>query len=661
MGRKIISTVLISGGLLGPFLFSPVRAAAAPLLANYFLGTLPTDEASIATLARYHVLILTPEQAVVSQEVINDIKQRNPSIILLAYVPSKSYLTEWEVYPGNTVYNGFTVNPEWWLKDSAGRITSDWPGHLSTNMSAGWSDYLVDFVRDKILSAGVWDGVFFDVVYDGISWFNQGDLDLDRNGIRDEPGSLDTEWARRIEYLLTRAQEKLGVRYLVINGSSDRVFQPSVNGRLYENFPTPWEAHGSWGGLMNKLQVNQKQNRAPLLTVFNANTNNTGNRLDWRRMRFGLTSALLLDDVYFSFDHGTESHHQIWWYDEYDVPLGAVAAPATSPADSDNFSEGVWRRDYQGGLALVNATNEAQEVALGGEFERLIGKQDPETNDGSISEEVSLPPRDGLLLLRTTQSLSAVPFVNGSFVRFFTGEGARARNGFFSFRDGYVGSAVIYQGDLDGAPGAEQIIATGPKLEIFNSRGERWFNDYPFGANFRGTLRLSVVRSAADRPVELIIAGSNNGEVQRYAYYGKQLGESIFPLGKKYRGGFAVAAGDLDGDGKPEVVFGTGGGRAAEVLVYDAELTKERQRFQPGGKKINGPVAVAVGNFRAGGAAELAVALGQPARPRVKILSGRGVLQNEFPVSVLPGSVSLFLGAAPGGAGLLDAVVVLSR
>lgn len=62
----------------------------------------------------------------------------------------------------------------------------------------------------------------------------------------------------------------------------------------------------------------------------------------------------------------------------------------------------VWRRDYTGGVALVNASNSPQTLDLGGAFRRIAGTQVPAVNDGSLVTQVTLPPQDGLILLRVT-------------------------------------------------------------------------------------------------------------------------------------------------------------------------------------------------------------------------------------------------------------------
>ncbi len=60
----------------------------------------------------------------------------------------------------------------------------------------------------------------------------------------------------------------------------------------------------------------------------------------------------------------------------------------------------VWRRDYEGGTVLVNATASSQTISLGTPYRKIQGSQVPEVNDGAIVTEVVLPPLDGLILLR---------------------------------------------------------------------------------------------------------------------------------------------------------------------------------------------------------------------------------------------------------------------
>jgi len=74
----------------------------------------------------------------------------------------------------------------------------------------------------------------------------------------------------------------------------------------------------------------------------------------------------------------------------------------------------VWRRDYTGGLALVNGTGTTQTVPLGGAFWKISGTQVPTVNDGSVVTQVVLPPLDGLILLRPMTPRLYLPLLRRS-------------------------------------------------------------------------------------------------------------------------------------------------------------------------------------------------------------------------------------------------------
>lgn len=60
----------------------------------------------------------------------------------------------------------------------------------------------------------------------------------------------------------------------------------------------------------------------------------------------------------------------------------------------------VWRRDFEHGMVLVNATREPASIELGGQFRKIAGTQVPGVNDGSLVTRISLPAQDGIILLK---------------------------------------------------------------------------------------------------------------------------------------------------------------------------------------------------------------------------------------------------------------------
>ncbi|MEI6266984.1 MAG: Ig-like domain-containing protein [bacterium] len=67
----------------------------------------------------------------------------------------------------------------------------------------------------------------------------------------------------------------------------------------------------------------------------------------------------------------------------------------------------VYRRDFTNGISLVNPTESAVTIPLGGNFRKIKGTQVPSINDGSIVSSVTLQPKDGIILLRESVPISS--------------------------------------------------------------------------------------------------------------------------------------------------------------------------------------------------------------------------------------------------------------
>jgi hypothetical protein len=120
-----------------------------------------------------------------------------------------------------------------------------------------------------------------------------------------------------------------------------------------------------------------------------------GSRDDFPFFRYGYTSCLL-DEGYFAFTDKALSYSGVAWFDEYDVPLGrATSAPPTTA-----WQNGVWRRDFERGVALVNPTSAPVKVSLEPGLKHFRGKQSPAVNDGSSATEITLAAKDGIILVR---------------------------------------------------------------------------------------------------------------------------------------------------------------------------------------------------------------------------------------------------------------------
>lgn len=78
-----------------------------------------------------------------------------------------------------------------------------------------------------------------------------------------------------------------------------------------------------------------------------------------------------------------------------------------------NKSAAVLKREFENGMVLANASSSSKTVQIGAGFRRIKGNQDPAVNDGKSVSSVTLPPYDGLLLVREETAPPPAPSGDG--------------------------------------------------------------------------------------------------------------------------------------------------------------------------------------------------------------------------------------------------------
>ena len=91
---------------------------------------------------------------------------------------------------------------------------------------------------------------------------------------------------------------------------------------------------------------------------------------------------------------------------------GAVGTIWIDDVKLQEGTRGAYRRDFEGGVALVNPTDAAVTVDLGGSFRKIKGTQAPAVNDGSLVTAVTIPAKDGLVLLHEAPAPITEPVAN---------------------------------------------------------------------------------------------------------------------------------------------------------------------------------------------------------------------------------------------------------
>lgn len=630
-----LSAVALAIGL--SLLAWPGRSSAAslplryPRLANYYLNpTMTPDEAE--QLARWDVVILGVE-AQQQPELFAIMRQRHPGIIILAYITSEEIPTKHlsitdQANPLSALVTG--LPDAWWLETSSGARTGFWPGANMMNVTDGaplingqrWNTYLPKFMHDRVMSTGLWDGIFYDNIFNDISWLNSGDVDLNRDRLRDDGPTADAAWRAGMTTMLSRSRELEGNDAIII-GNGGGQYYPTLNGRLMESFPSTLD--GGWAGAMNVYFNVAQRGLSPAVVVVNG-VSSTGQADDYQTVRYVMASTLL-GSGFFSFDQGPVQHAALWVYDEFQAYLGLPlsAAKPVGRATATSFTDGLWRREFQNGLVLVNATDTPQTVTLGEGYERLLGRQDPAVNSGAIVTAVRLAGRDGIILLKRQFTIDNGQFPNGGLTQIFSADGQALRRGFFSFNSDYAGGADIIVGDADRDGQSETIVADGGAIAVYDYRGTIISRFFPFGPRFTARLSIAIGDITGDGTVEIVTAPAVGAAptVRVFSLSGRAVRRGFSAYRRSWRGGVDVAAADLNGDGRAEIITAPGRGTVPEVRIFTSSGRRLRS-FLAYARTFRGGVRVAAGDLGSTGRPTIVTAPGPGGGPHVRLFSAVG-------------------------------------
>lgn len=357
------------------------------------------------------------------ESVVQSIKRHNPRTRVFVYAindavatdsPAWSDITNWLDRNKGDIYVSGTSGPVapgqppkyrpinnsiHGAKDSTGRNFMEWH-----------ADWLVENYFKRMPSA---DGLFIDNVLP----LTKQSADWNRDGKTDKHG-LNTEssrWLREGFAAHFRRTEKAMPSKLLF-GNTAEWGAAAVSAPEYENLlhggihecalGEAWSTD-TWGGFAETLRWYRKTIRmlkGPKLLVFHQ----CGDKNNYQAFRYGF-GVSLLDDGYFAFTDLKTGYTGVHWFDEFDVRLGA----ATSPPPTQAWQKGVWRRDFEGGIVLVNPKgNGAVELDLGTEFRRVAGKQASTINSGGVAGKVRLADRDGIVLVRAAAARRPRPPAN---------------------------------------------------------------------------------------------------------------------------------------------------------------------------------------------------------------------------------------------------------
>ena len=146
---------------------------------------------------------------------------------------------------------------------------------------------------------------------------------------------------------------------------------------------------------------------------------------------------------------------------------------------------------------------------------------------------------------------------------------------------------------------------------------------FSYSLSFTGGVRVAAGDVNGDGAPDIITgSGPSAAHVRVFSGRDNTPIHSFLPYGASFSGGVFVAAGDVNGDGLEDIVTGSDSGAAGHVKVFDGRTLTELRSFFAYPATFNGGVRVATGDINGDGIADIITAVGPGAGPHVKVFDG---------------------------------------
>ncbi len=236
-----------------------------------------------------------------------------------------------------------------------------------------------------------------------------------------------------------------------------------------------------------------------------------------------------------------------------------------------------------------------------------------------------------------SEIVTGVSFKGGPHVRTFDDDNQPMAFNQFVFDPNFQGGVDVATGDVDGDNIDEIITSTGPgagpHVRVLRMNGQVLAEFYAYSPTFKGGVRVAAGDLDGDGKDEIITGPWRDmgPRVKAFKLDGTIVAD-FMAYSPTFLGGIDVSSGDVLGDTKEEIITASGSGESGfvRVLTVDGAELSRIYAYNPAYK---GGVRVSVGNVRLGSSkAEIVTVPENAGAPHLAMFNGAGtqILDEEF-------------------------------
>lgn len=210
-----------------------------------------------------------------------------------------------------------------------------------------------------------------------------------------------------------------------------------------------------------------------------------------------------------------------------------------------------------------------------------------------------------------------------------------------------TGGAFLAAGDVNGDLRDEVIVGGTKEVRIFDgATGVRLFRTKPFGSSYTGGVTVAAADFDGDDRSDFAV-GRRIGKTDVRIYSGASFARlaAYRALGSGSTAGVNLAAADLDGDRRAELIVGANSG-AAKARVFDGAVPVLEKELTAYFASFKGGVRVAVGDLNGDGRSDIVAAGGPKSPPRIRAVTWNDTLVADFFAAAASTKTGLFVGGA---------------